>query len=449
MKSRAEKCFILFLILIATVSCTAKYRDVQSFETVWQTVNEKHYDPDFGGVDWKALHDRYKPRIEAAENGADFYKLTNQMLFELNLSHLLVATQADLERYIPVLTSRGTVGIDLKWMNTEAVVTAVKTGSPADRSGLRPGYTIAGIDGSAIEEIISDETFMLTPPFNDRNRCNNISNFILGHIYGKPDTGVKISYRNKTGDIRNATLVRESRGPGVKILPFMPPAIIEFESRRLTDNIAYIRFNHFGEPVDKKFIAACDAMHDTRGLIIDLRANPGGLFRVLDTVAGKLLSEKVLFYSYRFRDRTVDKVLRPPARPYTKPVVVLIDERSMSCSELFTASLQAINRAVVVGNRSPGYLLGADWKKLVNEGYFMHTILQPLPSDGSIIEKHGVIPDIEVSLDRDTLLEGRDMQLETAIGYILESHKKWFQSPILAASCGSSLLLKISSAGLP
>ncbi|CAB1063133.1 hypothetical protein D1BOALGB6SA_7916 [Olavius sp. associated proteobacterium Delta 1] len=54
----------------------------------------------------------------------------------------------------------------------------------------------------------------------------------------------------------------------------MPPAFIEFESKRLAENIGYIRFNHFAEPVDTKFIAAIEAMGDSRAMIIDLRANP-------------------------------------------------------------------------------------------------------------------------------------------------------------------------------
>ena len=83
--------------------------------------------------------------------------------------------------------------------------------------------------------------------------------------------------------------------------------------------------------------------------------------------------------------------------------------------------MQAVKRAIIVGNRSPGYLLGANWIRLLNGGYFMHTILQPLPSDGKIIEDHGVVPDIAVSLDRKSLLEGRDPQLEAAIKYIREN----------------------------
>jgi C-terminal peptidase prc len=408
----------LFLIVVTAVSCSTKYRNMQSFETVWQTVNQKHYDPTFGGVDWEELRDRYMPKIAAADNDSEFYRYTNQMLFELNLSHLLVATQEDLEKYLPVLTSMGAIGIDVKWMGENAVITSVKPDSPADRSGLRPGQVITGIDGKSIDEIVSNEDLILMPPFNKRNRCNILSSYILGHIYGKPNTNVTITYRDNWGNTWEESLRRKSRGRAVTISPVMPPVIIEFESKRLSENIGYLRFNHFAEPVDIRFIAALKDMHDAPGLIIDLRANPGGYFKVLDTIAKHLLSKKVLLYSYKFRDRIVDKVLTPVAEPYSKPVVVLIDERSMSCSELFAASMQAVNRAVIIGNRSPGYLLGADWKKLLNGGYFLHTILQPLPSNGKIIEGNGVKPDIQVSLDRRALLDGRDTQLEAAVDYI-------------------------------
>jgi len=309
-----KRSFTLFLILITAISCSTKYLNMQSFETVWQTVNEKHYNSTFGGVDWKALHDRYKPRIASANDDLEFYKLTNQK------------------------------------------------------------------------------------------------------------TVVKITYRDEFENIHESAIKRESRGRGRVISPAMPPAIIEFESRRLEHNLGYLKFNHFAEPVDTKFIAALNSMRDTRGIIIDLRGNSGGYFSILDTIAKHLLLEKVLLYRYRFRNRTVDKVLTPVAEPYSNPVVVLIDEKSMSCSELFAGSMQAVKRVIIVGDRSPGYLLGANWLKLPNGGSFMHTILQPVPSDGKIIEDHGVIPNIEVSLDRNALLDGRDTQLEAAEDYIKEKN---------------------------
>ena len=96
----------------------------------------------------------------------------------------------------------------------------------------------------------------------------------------------------------------------------------------------------------------------------------------------------------------------------------------MSSSELFAACLQAIGRAVVIGERSPGYLLGAKWVKLPNGLSFMHTLLQPTPYDGAIIEDNGVKPDIGIRLIREDLLTGKDNQLDAAIAYILKQRVK-------------------------
>jgi C-terminal processing protease CtpA/Prc len=223
----------LFLILVTTISCSAKYRNMQGFETVWQTVNEKHYDPTFGGVDWKALYDQYKPKIASAESDSKFYKITNQMLFELNLSHLLVSPREELKRYMPILFAEGTIGVDVRWMDGDTVITAVKPGSAADAAGLRPGYTIEKINGKPLKQIVSNEDFMLMPPFNDRNRRNNLSNYLLGHIYGSPDTIVNITYRDAYENIHQRAIKRESRGRGRVISAAMPPVIIEFEAKRL------------------------------------------------------------------------------------------------------------------------------------------------------------------------------------------------------------------------
>jgi len=62
----------------------------QSFEKVWTTVNEKHYDPTFGGVDWKKARADYEPKALAAKSERDFNQVLNQMLGELKLSHFVV-----------------------------------------------------------------------------------------------------------------------------------------------------------------------------------------------------------------------------------------------------------------------------------------------------------------------------------------------------------------------
>jgi C-terminal processing protease CtpA/Prc len=96
----------------------------------------------------------------------------------------------------------------------------------------------------------------------------------------------------------------------------------------------------------------------------------------------------------------------------------------MSSSEHFAACLQAIGRAAIVGERSPGYLLGAKWIKLPNGLSFMHSFLQPIPFGGCIVEGHGIKPDLEIRLNRNDLLMGKDNQLEAAIAYILGKNEQ-------------------------
>lgn len=159
-------------------------------------------------------------------------------------------------------------------------------------------------------------------------------------------------------------------------------------------------------------------MQKTEGLIIDLRGNPGGYFKTINKIVAQLIPCETYLYRLQFRDRTVRQGIKPAATVYSRPIVILIDVTSISSSEMFAACLQALGRVTIVGERSPGYLIGAQWMRLPNGLSFMHTILLPLPLDGRIVEGNGIVQDIEVALDRNKLLEGIDSQLEAAREYI-------------------------------
>jgi len=170
---------------------------MKSFETVWQKINDKHIDPTFGGLNWLEVHDRYKPLVKEARNEEEYYLLINKMLFELDISHIGVVPPDDLGRIEPILSAKGSIGIDVRMMAENAVVTSVKPDSIGDQAGLRPGYIIKSIDGIDIEKItdlkhiddiefqnVDKETFnskILIPPYNERNRdkmvrCNPSKN---------------------------------------------------------------------------------------------------------------------------------------------------------------------------------------------------------------------------------------------------------------------------------
>jgi len=415
---------LLFVFVIVAPSSAEKPGAVnlESFDLVWQTVNKVHFDPTFGGIDWKAMKNLYRPQIAISSSIQDFTRITNQMLFELRLSHLLASTENMLKTYMPTLFSEGDVGMDVRWIEKKAVVTKIKPGFSIQATGMKPGYIITRINGRDVNDIIRHA--IVLPPYNDRNRKGGISNYLVGHLNGPPNTSVLITYMDENLRLMETEVDRKSRGVGKVVSDAMPPVFIEFEAKLLDENIGYIWFNHFADPVDKAFLKTLETMRDTRGLIFDVRGNPGGYFRVMDQIIEQLITVKTPLYKFRFRDNIVERTLTPSKNPYKKPVVVLIDATSMSCSEHFAACLQAIGRAVIVGERSPGYLLGAKWIRLPNGLSFMHTFLQPIPFGGRIVEGNGVKPDIEIQLNRKDLLEGRDNQLEAAIAHISKNRMK-------------------------
>jgi carboxyl-terminal processing protease len=241
---------------------------------------------------------------------------------------------------------------------------------------------------------------------------------MMRSLNGPPGTTVSVSYLDKRGEAHEQTIVRAQwSGEVVPFIEGLPPVLVDFEAARLDGNIGYVRFNAFMPPVDEKFIDAIESMGDAAGLIIDIRGNQGGGWPDRKLMAERLVDERVLFSSWRSRDDSGDVYLVPAENVYEGPVAVLIDAASLSSAEVFAGGLQAIDRAVIVGERSPGRALGADVMKLPDGAIFLYPVEQIMTADGTVLEGHGVVPDIPVALDRDLLLQGVDSQLETAIQY--------------------------------
>ncbi len=96
----------------------------------------------------------------------------------------------------------------------------------------------------------------------------------------------------------------------------------------------------------------------------------------------------------------------------------MVDQLSVSSAEEFSGGLKAIKRATIVGERTPGVVLTADFVKLRNGATFVYPNAQTITADGTVLEGHGVIPDIEITLDRNELLKGKDTQLEAAVDFL-------------------------------
>jgi carboxyl-terminal processing protease len=322
----------------------------------------------------------------------------------------------------PIMAAEGSIGIDVRLLDGDAVITSVRPGSPGEQAGLRPGLVVQRLNGKTVEQWASE--VWRIPPLHERNERKRVTSRLQEQLYGSLDTAVDLVYLDAHGEAHEVTIQRAQRDGRIVLGDEFPPFYVEFESRRLDGDIGYIRFNAFVPPIDQRFPEALKSLRDTRGLIIDLRGNHGGVFPVRKGLAEQLVQERALFWSYKGRDSIQEVYLEPVPNAYSGPLVVLIDVMSASSAEEFSGALQAIGRAVVVGERSAGICVVAEVIQLPNGAVLMYPTAQTRTADGTVLEGRGVIPDIPVTLERRQLLAGSDAQLQAAINYILTARSR-------------------------
>ena len=115
--------------------------------------------------------------------------------------------------------------------------------------------------------------------------------------------------------------------------------------------------------------------------------------------------------------------IQPRRRPFKGPVAVLVDELSMSTSEILAGGLRDLKRARVFGTKTPGAALPSTVERLPNGDRFQYAFANYVSVGGKPLEGAGVVPDVETPLSRDRLLEGRDQALDAAVCWIRSSKK--------------------------
>jgi len=374
---------------------SAKVRE-QTFQKVWEVVRDKFFDPGFNGVDWNAMHARYAPLVASVKTDNDLYDLLDRMMGELHSSHMEIIRPDGmaLMRTPPAVT-----GLGLRDVEGHATVSRVLPGSSAERAGIRLGYILQRVDGVDVTDL-NRARVALSGPANSQVRVKVLDEHDAPHevtLDRKPLTPDQAS-RGSIGDLSIYSL---------------------FESRRLEGGVGYLRFSTFLPALDGQIRTAIQSMHDAPGVIIDLRGNAGGEDSAALQIANQLLDKPtVLMITRRRHGNARDYRATPVSKPFSGPLVILVDEESASQSEQFSAGLQEIGRAVVIGRRTKGSDMDADVETLPTGAYLVYAVGQPRTPKGVVIEGRGVIPDKEVSLTRAGLLAGNDEQLSAAVLYL-------------------------------
>jgi carboxyl-terminal processing protease len=388
------------------------------FEEVWNTVNQTYFDPEFGGLDWDGIRNEYAPLISSAEDDAAFYQLLNQMLWELNVSHAVVGPAELWSPSEPAIWMEGKIGIDVRLLDDQVVITRLEAGSSAEEAGLQPGFIIQSIDTIPVTQIIAEAEEGLAPPFNAQGRIDNLTRHLLGMIYGDPGTCVSLAYLDGNDMLHEECIERIQR-PRERAMTGtpLPPAYLEFESKQLENGIGYIRFNTFHPDLIPDLIAGVASLQDASGIILDLRGNPGGEVNTAEQLAAQFLEGPASLGNFTTRSGMIERQFTGVST-YSGPLVILIDALSFSASEYFSSGLQTLGRAVIVGERSSGGVTGMNVTALSNGALLGYPVAQLVTIDGNTVEGTGIIPNITVRLNRSQLLEGMDAQLEAAIHYI-------------------------------
>ncbi len=458
---------LLFSLLLFCTSSQARPQDPQptpspaeisdaqkrleSFDIVWKTVNERFYDPAFGGVDWKKVRERYAPLVAAAQSDHDFHTLLQQMLNELHQSHFVIIPKesipklikrktdaragnqeelddeemleelADDESTTPLdrigykLTERLStgIGIDLRILKGAAVITRVTPASPAARAGLRPGYIIQSVGSHSLAPLIAQ--FQGNPTFQAAFRGELPVILLAGFINGERRSPVRIGYLDGRNRTRVVRITREKlEGEMSPAIGNLPAMYTEFATHSLPGGVGYIRFNAFMPNMMKKVCAAMRSYHDARGLILDLRGNQGGLLGMIGGLSGLLESRMVALGYMKSRAGRSTLVAFPQRSPFEGLLVILIDGATQSAAEMFASGLQESGRAIVVGEQSAGNTLPSTITKLPTGALFQFGFADYETISGQRLEGRGIIPDVSVELSRRSLLSGPDPQLAAA-----------------------------------
>lgn len=376
------------------------------FDIVWRTVNETYYDPTFHGVDWQAVRERYRPRVEAAPNDQEFYAVFEVMLAELRDAHTSFFPPPP--PGTPPDGQPGTLGLSLVEIEGQTAVSEVEADSSAARAGVRPGMILRTVNGRPVEELYALIRANFAGTSSERAFAALQRRAILyGGFLPKPRTLGLVNLDNSTFEV-TLEQTPSATGPAPRV-----------EARRLASGFGYIKFDGWTPPADKRFNDELSKLSDTPGLVIDLRANGGGQTNVLLNIAGNFFAVPTYAGGFRRRDGTLDRYMtHAPARLYKQPIVILIDERSASASETFTIFMQESKRAYVVGRQSNGALLNTRIQKIKGGGELRVSIRAYVSPNGRVPEGTGVVPDQTIPLTIADLRQGRDAALEAAETYL-------------------------------
>jgi carboxyl-terminal processing protease len=183
--------------------------------------------------------------------------------------------------------------------------------------------------------------------------------------------------------------------------------------------LAYLRISIFSEPTAQQLRdgLASVVAQGSRGVVLDLRGNPGGYLASAVDVTSAFLRDGVVLYQERGQNDGSRRPYRTTgsAQAPDLPLAVLVDHNSASAAEIVAAALRDNQRAVLIGEKTFGKGTVQELHKLSDDSQLRVTVAQWLTPSGQAIQGQGLLPDQSVAAE-----DGRDAPLDAAVQYLLQ-----------------------------
>jgi len=376
------------------------------FDDVWETIEDRYYDPAFHGVDWQAKRASFRPAAAKATSTHEFYELMRQMIASLRDAHTRVYSPDEkFDWWNPRFV---TVGLGVREIGGVPVIMQVEPESAAARTNIRAGDVIVSVDNVPVAKFIGQRLSNAGAGVDEHARYRSVATM----FDGPAGTSVKVVWSTRNGKIKSAVLQR-----------YWTQRELGFSMQR-KGKLAILKIDAFTQSIALDFSKELPSALDcAAGIVLDLRANGGGDAEAMADVASLFLDDGINLG--RFADRsgasfelqTYSKRLwRVPQLSQTNlPMIVLTSESTSSAAEIMAAALQTRRRARVLGTGTCGCVLAIRNRHGLPDGGVLDVSeFDYRTATGVRLQDVGVNPDELTRVTRSDIYSHRDPTLTAA-----------------------------------
>lgn len=409
---------------------------VATFDSLWRIVQRTYVDTVFVASRWVAVRDSLRPRAAGVTMRSELDRLLAETLHTIPDSHFYIIPESVApDDSVSRGDGRGSTGLAVRVAQGQVVAWQVEANGPAAAAGIRMGDAVSRIGARRPDSMLARVKAM--PEKAQPRALSELLQSLNGALTPRAGDTVRVETLASGRRTPHVLVAVPSRGR-VSQFGNLPPIAGDVRWSRVPLGsggcAGVIAFNIWLPALNDDLERAVDSVRACKGIIVDLRGNPGGVGAMVMGFGGYFVDTVRSLGTMRSREVTLRFVINPrrsrddgsQLSAFTGPLAILVDPTAASTSEIFAAGMQRIGRACVFGERSAGAALPALMKRLPSGDVFVHAVADFTDPEGRRIEGAGATPDRLVPLSIEVLKAGRDGQTDAAVRWIEEGNGDCF-----------------------